>query len=1023
MVPLRPPHRSRRALRQISGARAVGKVFAVVILAIVVVVSGAGAFAVFDHVTTTCSPSGSPTCSPGKLGTHDVTVLVPLRTTQEDAPIPVTAILPSDEHATSFTFNFGDGITNTTPNPTVDHTYSSPGVFIISVTAVVNGIVHDNEHALTSVAVSTSYATDSLGTVPTSLGTVVSNSTSNDDPTTLLQLGQGITFQGTYTLPPTNPLYTLGAPTIVSSGAAISDSSSTSQTAQATLTYAKAGTYEVTFVGTGVATGNPTAYGNYTFTVEVAASGQNYRFASSPSAVDPHPGQIVAYESYSGGATTFDPAIDYDLAGYEVVGNIYQTLIAYNGSVAGPSPSDYVPMVATCVPGTPQCAALYSGDDLENNNNYTFVISSAPQFYDSYDTVNGAHPSWGIYPSDVLFSVLRTMAFSQEPYPFFTNGWILTQSLLPGGNGSWDDGIHGTFNNTPQDMFAAMTINGTDCPTVALTEEHGCITFHANASNSYGNAWPFFLELVSDQQGASVVPCGWFSMPSQGQGIPGWTQSNASDQGPHPCVAPTPAQVSAMSPTSFDGWELNYYNAVTGVYAGDTQWRTVGSGPYYLSGFTLGVSYDLGANPAYHSNPTCTWSACQPAAGEYVPIVHVIWETDPTIGEQSMASGVADFASFPTLDTGYLLQLIQVGKANALVVPSIAVNTLFFALNFSKARENTYTDNAVTIPADFFSYLGMRQFFVHAYPYASVESTVNTVDGIQYAFDFGGAIPDFMGNYYPHNISWPGGDPCTDVSNPSCPAYWWAAMNDPSGPYYDPEAAACTKASPCEFPIYNSQGDTSEDQRMQLFAASVANVSGGAVTMTVVDIPATTLALEGTAGPGTNALPMETGVWYPDYPDPTDYAYPFYYPDATFTLPEATAEGLDSSYVGAAEPNPFNSTLPGTATPCPTDYNFYVNISAAGYPVVPQSCQGAAYDAMIGLLTAAGALPADAQRVLEFAQAETIANQLGIMISEFQDDLVIPYAAWINPSSISTNVVYAGFYWWWLVNGNGVLAS
>jgi hypothetical protein len=842
----------------------------------------------------------------------------------------------------------------------------------------------------------------------------VSNTSSTVNPTTLLQIGQALHFQGMYTLPPTNPAYSLAAPTIVSPGATITGASNTSQTAQATLSYGKAGVYTVTFVGTAVSTGNPTGYGNYTWTVEVAAPGQHEALASSGLARDPHPGQIISYESYSGGATTFDPAIDYDLAGYEVVGNVYQTLVAYNGSAAGPAADDFVPMLATCVPGSAQCTSLY-GNDLVQGTNYTFVINPAAKFYDPYDKVNGAYPSWGVYPSDVMFSVLRTMGFSLQPYYGFSNGWIISQSLLPNGSGTWDGGLHATFNNTPEWMYAAMTINGTDCPSIALTQDHGCITFHANASNGNGNSWPYFLELISDQQGGSVVSCGWFSMSSQGQGIPGWTLSNASDQGPHPCEAPTAAQMSgwASTPKLFDSWEQNYVNPVTDVYAGNTQWRMVGSGPYYLDQFTLGVSYGLGANPAYQSNPDCTWSACQPAAGDYAPVVKVTWESDPTLGEQSLASGVADFASFPTTDTGYLVQLIQDGKANAQVVPSIAVNTLFFALNFSTAREHTYTDNPVTIPNDFFSYLGMRQFFVHAYPYATVQSTVNTVDGVQYGFDFGGAIPDFLGNYYPHDIAWPSGTPCTNANDPSCPAYWWNAVNTVGGPYYDHEAAACTKSSPCAFPIYDDTGDPAEDERLSLYIESVEQLSGGNITMSLVSIPAETLGLEGSAGAGTNALPMETGTWFPDYPDPTDYVYPFYDPDAYFTAPEATAEALEAN----------NTTLPN-GQPCPTDFNYYLNNTATSQvPAVPQTCQGAAYNAMLGLLGHAGGLPANAVRVYEFDQAEHIANQLGIMISEYQNDLVIPYAAWINPSSVSTNVVYAGFFWWWLVNGNNVLSS
>ncbi len=1001
-------------------SRALGRVASVLVLVVVVVVSGAVTYVAYPGTKTTCAPANDPVCIPAALSTDDLGLLAPLKTVQQGVPIPFTAIVPAQYRATSFEFDFGDGTFNNTTSPTVTHAFADPGVYIVSVSADINGVTHTNDHALAEVAVAVSYASDSLGTIPTDVLSLVSNSTATSNPTPLLLTGESITFAGTYTLSPTNPLYTLGTAEIVSPGGTLTSSTNTSQGLQSTYTYAKPGTYEVTFVGSGVAAGEPTSYQNFSYTVKVGTPGANYELAGVSTAIDPHPGQIISYEDYSGGATTFDPAIDYDLAGYEVVGNVYQQLILYNGSAAGPAPSDYVAEIATCVPGSQQCADLYGGNDLVQGTNYTFVISSAPQFYDPYDVVNGVHPSWGVYPSDVLFSILRTMGFANEPYSAFTNGWILSQSLLPGGNSSWDSAYHVPFNNTPQWMYAAMTINGTDCPSIAMSQEHGCITFHANASNSYGDSWPFFLELISDQQGGSIVPCGWFSSPAQGQGIPGWTLTNTSDQGPHPCRAPTPSQIASMNATSFDNWETSYYNAVTGQYEGNTQWRMVGSGPYYLSGFQLGESYDLGANPAYASNPLCTWSECQPPAGQYVPVVHVIWESDPTIGEQSFASGVADFASFPTTDTGFMLQLIEDGKASALIVPSLAVNTLFFALNFSESAAASYSPNPLTIPSDFFSYLGMRQFMVHAYPYASVQSTVNTVDGIQYAFDFGGAIPDFMGDYYPHNINWPSGNPCANASNPNCPAYWWAQMLNKTGPYYDPEAANCTTAAPCRFSIYNSAGDFSEDSRIDLYAAAVANASGGKIQMTLVDIPAETLGLEGTAGPGTNALPMETGVWYPDYPDPTDYVGIFYFPDETFTLPEATAEGLGSSYV-TTTPNAFNSTLPN-GQPCPTDVNFYVNITAAGYSTVPQSCQGAAYDAMVGVMTLAGALPSGPERVLKYTQGEEIANQLAIMISEFQINIVVPYASWINPSSVSTNVIYAGFFWWWLVNGNGVLA-
>jgi peptide/nickel transport system substrate-binding protein len=1008
----------RREVRSFRGPTGLGTVLSVVILVAVLVVAGVATYVAFPATKTVCAPASSPACA---ASTHDISLLVPLKTVQQGTPIPFTAILPSSETSSNFTFNFGDGTQAYSTTGTVTHTYSTPGQYIVSVSAMIGGTAHDNAHDLALVSVAPSYAFDSLGTIPTALGTLVRNTTSTTNPTGLLHPGESVTVSGAYTVPPTNPLYSYGTPRIIASGGSLATGPSTTTSAQATVTFSTPGTYTVTFVGSGVATGQPSAYQNYTWTVIVAKSGVNMGFSQLPAVASPHKGEVTSYEYYPGGATTFDPAIDYDIAGFEVISNVYQTLIMYNGSSAGPNPSDFIPVIATCVPGSAQCTSLY-GNDLVQGTNYTFVISSTPKFYDPYDTVNGAHPSWGVYPSDVMFSVFRTMGWAQEPYPFFTNGWILSQSLLPGGNGSWDSGIHGTFNNTPENMYAAMSINDSRwCPQIAMTQAHGCITFHANASNGYGNAWPFFLELIGDQQGGDVVPCGWFSMPAQGQGIPGWTANDPANQGPHPCAPPTTAQIASWTPTLLDGWEVNYFNATTSAYAGNTQWRTVGSGPYYLVDTQVGKSYDLAANPAYQANPECTWSTCQPPAGSYVPAVHVIWETDQVQGEQAYASGVADFASIPTTDTGFLIQLIEKDKANAIVVPSLGANVLLFAFQFSKARENTYTSNPVTIPSDFFSHIGMRQFLAHAYPYASIESTVNTVDGIQYGFDYGGAIPDFMGNYYPHNIDWPSGNPCTSTTDPSCPAYWWAAMQNSSSPYYDPEVAQyCPSAAhPCQFPVYGSQGAPDEDERLTLFIQSVDHVSGGAMKLSLVDLTGTELYYEGSAGPGTNALPMEIGLWYPDYPDPTDYVYPFYYPDATFTFPEATAEGIGSSY-SVPTPNAYNGTLPN-GTKCPTDYNFYVNISHYGYPIVPQSCQGAAYDSMIGLLTTAGALPASPQRVLEFDQAEQIANQLAIMINEYQANIVESYAAWISPSSLSTNVIYAGTYLWWMVNGNGVM--
>ncbi len=560
-------------------------------------------------------------------------------------------------------------------------------------------------------------------------------------------------------------------------------------------------------------------------------------------------------------------------------------------------------------------------------------------------------------------------------------------------------------------MFAAMSVNASPwCPAAALQNDHGCVTFHANATNSYGNAWPYFLELISDSEGAGIVPCGWFSLPAQGQGIPGWTVTNSSDQGDHPCAMPTAAQIATMAPTSLDAWETGYVSP-TGSYTGNIQWRMVGSGPYYLLNTQIHATYSLAASPAYQPNPDCSWANCQPPRRKFAANVTVYRESDPSLGVQALASGVADTASIPPTDTAVLLQLTQLGKVNSLILPTLGLYVLLFALNFSTTREHAYTGATINIPHDWLSHLGLRQFLAHAYPYQQIESLINTREGIQFGFDVGGAIPQFMANYYPKDIRWPSGVPGPNPSDVGGAAWWWAQVSkNTTSPYYNAWTATnCAPTSPCEFPMYGALGQPDQDLRLSLFTQSVTALTGGAVKPYFVDISATNLYDEGltTGRPGTNALPIEVSNWLPDFPDRSDYTVPFYYPDSTFTYPEATSEGIGSGLYG---PSPYNATLPN-GTKCPTDYNFWLNHS------VPESCQGAAYDAMVVLLAQAGALSPGARRLLEYDQAEKIANELAIMIDEYQGNLAETYAAWIDGPSIVTNVIDAGDFFWYATSG------
>jgi hypothetical protein len=997
-----------------TGNRALSPPTAAVAMVVVVVLVTAGAYLAFSgnkpatSTTTTCAPTTSYICVNLAAG-HDMTLLVPFKATQAGTTVPFTASFLKGETSTSFNFSFGDGNSTQTSSPTASHVYAEPGTYIASVMATVGGAEHDDYEALTQIVVSASYTSSQSGSAPSVSGSVVSNSSTATAATTVLAPSQSVTLSGSYTSAPTNPSFLAAPPTIVAtgSGVTVSKQAGTNSTCTTTVLYANPGVYTASFVGKASA-GSSSVFQNYVWTIFVAPTGVHAGLAGGAAAPkSPHPGSLDVYEYFPGGSTSEDPAIDYESVGYEPILNVYQPLIAYNGTDSGPGFQNFVPVLAACVPGSPQCAGLFGGDNLTSGNNITFVINGASQFY---DPSTGNH--WGVYPSDVLFSLARTLGFSTEPAFGANNGWILAQALLSTGNPGWDNGIHASLNNTPSNIFSGIQVNTSACPAAAMAAPyHGCVTFNAGAN---GVGWPYFLELVAQQLGSSIVPCGWFSANAQGAGIPDWTAGSISGSGDRPCLLPGGATsssstayqtaVSAIGPEAWDSWELlGSGTTISGQFPGHVQWNMVGSGPYYMANLDIGTSYLLKANPAYTQNPACTWTGCQPAPGSYVGSVSVDWETSQLPGEEAYAAGTADFATIPPTDAALLLQLVQEQKVAATTFPTLSIYFFPFALDFNIAGAEKYSTNPISVPADFFTNLGVRSFFASAYPYQTAEQTISTKDGIQYLFNYGGAIPQFMANYYPTNISWPSGDPGTSASTVGSAAWWWNYIDSPSSPGYDSELAGCSSSNPCQLPFFGQTGSPDTDQRLALWASEVSSLSGGALKMNVLDIDFVDLVLNSLySGPGQNPMPFYTLAWSPDYPDPTDYAVALYQPDGSYTHANAVSEQLEGA------PNYGNN--PSTnATSCHAwqDYGYW-STQASTPGGVAEDCQGAAYAAMSLALKVAAHMPVGPERVLVYNMAEHIANALALYTYWGQENIVLSYAPWLNGSEFNSNVVIGG---------------
>jgi hypothetical protein len=392
--------------------------------------------------------------------------------------------------------------------------------------------------------------------------------------------------------------------------------------------------------------------------------------------------------------------------------------------------------------------------------------------------------------------------------------------------------------------------------------------------------------------------------------------------------------------------------------------------------------------------------------------VSVIWETTQTPGETALALGTADSAGIPSSDTPFLLQEEAKGVIGATLIPTLSVFFYAMDMDFNPSLAQQYISQKVTAPANLFQDYNFRHFMLATMPYATVQSTINTVDGIEYAFQYGGAIPEFMGNFYPTNISWPSGNPVTNPAVTGSAGYWWAQIQAESGPFAIAKNA-CTTSNPCTFPLFTQSGDPPLDAEDALWVSEISKISDGAVNMIPVDVSFVTLVINSFSAPTQNPMPIYTLGWAPDYPDPTDYVAPMFYPNATYTYGNALAQSFFYGFPWSVATTNWDSACSGT-----NDWNM----------VVTYQCQGYAYNKMYETLLAAQyCLPvtkcSPSERVLLYNGAEHIANQLGLYVWNGQDNALYDYASWINPAGINSNPMVGGggdqtWYTWEYVSGS-----
>ncbi|HYA70720.1 MAG TPA: hypothetical protein VEH28_05055, partial [Thermoplasmata archaeon] len=372
---------------------------ALIVMVVVIIIAGAGAYGGLSSVPSTtkqvksCEPINSPACVSTISPTSDVTLFIPYTVgygqtysklavgTSLQASIGVTG----SEKIKTYAITWGPGITASGTTGSLTYIYGTPGLYTLVANATdTSGTLHTGPTQLGSLYVNPSQISISKGIFPV-ISTSLVNTTGG--PYGWISPGGSVTVNGTYTALPTNTTWAASAPTLTATGGTQSALKSGAIYVQATYTFDNPGYYGITLIGATVH-GTATEYQNFTWGIFVGPAGVALGCAlcKVPSVRTPHPNEIYNYEVIPGGALDLDPAADYYSVGYEVGEAFDESLITFNGTDSGPTWNNFVPQVATCVPGSPLCTKLY-GNTLVSGSNYTFVIDKAAHFWDPYTSV------------------------------------------------------------------------------------------------------------------------------------------------------------------------------------------------------------------------------------------------------------------------------------------------------------------------------------------------------------------------------------------------------------------------------------------------------------------------------------------------------------------------------------------------------------------------------------------------------------------------------------------------------------
>jgi peptide/nickel transport system substrate-binding protein len=554
-------------------------------------------------------------------------------------------------------------------------------------------------------------------------------------------------------------------------------------------------------------------------------------------------------ETIEGGSpATVDYSIAYDTASGELLQNMMDNLVVFNGEHT----DQFLPAIATSWTATPLGPAgtgidsglpisglvfesvNQSGPNAKYFYRYDFTIRQGVFFQLPY--------SYSLTPEDVAFSFQRTMLMDTSGGP----QWMLQEPLLDLGADSLEAMADLTNMTQVAEVGAliqsAVQYNSTD------------VWFNLMFPSSYAP----FMQILT-QTWSSIESKQWINNQAIG------TYGRDTWPGTWP---------------NFTAW-LHYWNPPATASPLDVPTPIMyGSGPYVITTLDYTDNFWSGTrNVAYWRG----WPAEIPALSAttpegYVDTIYVTWAYTWPTRLADITSGATDFVAVPRQNLadvfkgGLLTNYPLDGIREIEPLPSLAVDAFFFTFNINPGTlygpigpADAFGNSL--IPSDFFGNtnwgINVRKGFAQAFNYATFINTAYLGEAIHPAT----AIIPGLSYYDPTVVAW---------------SYNLAAANASLNLVGPDSNGKMLKNVGFTLTLLYNTGNLARLTACNLLAAAITGLNP-LYTVNVVGVAWATYLNAAVV----QKLPMFSIGWLADFPDPHDFALPFYRTGGSFAAWQA----------------------------------------------------------------------------------------------------------------------------------------